>query len=90
MVEYNVGDYLLAKDGELFRIINKYSQDIGTIFYDVKSLKPHFITYYAQDGHTIEYTQDFTTHKSVPLNRLRHLGIKIPEQRAKLVKILYG
>lgn len=90
MVEYNVGDYLLTREGELYRIINKYSQDLGTIFYDIKSFKAHYVSYYAQDGHTVEYTQDFTTHKCVPLNRIRHMGIKIREQDAKIAKILYG
>jgi hypothetical protein len=89
MFDYQVGDYILTRDGELYRVINKYSQSIG-VYYDVKSLKPVYRTYYAKDGHTIEYTEDFTTHHSLPLNHLRHFGMRITEENAKLAKILYG
>lgn len=89
MVEYKVGDYLLTKDGELYRIIDKYTHTIG-VYYDIKSLKPHYKTYYAQDGHTIEYTEDFTIHHSLTLSNIRHFGTRISEENAKIVKILYG
>lgn len=83
-----MGDYLLTKDGELYRIINKYTHEI-TVFYDLVSFRPNYTTYYAQDGHTIEYTQEYTKQTSVPGNRLRRIGMLIAENNAKIAKILY-
>jgi len=76
-MEVKVGDYLLTKENQLFRIMDVYTDTTGT-YYDIKSFKRR-------------PTYEVSTIKSVPRNYLRHLGSVIPEEKmTKAIKILYG
>jgi len=77
----NPGDYLVTKNGQVFRIINKVTKN-GQSTYDITSM---FSVYYPEIGH-----YDTIKRSGLAHNQLRHLGTIIPEENATdLFKILY-
>lgn len=78
-----VGDYIIAKNKELWRIVDKHKDAITT--YDIKSLSAE--TQWETDmGKYYTYKE----LKGVSLSYIRHLGTLLPEEKYnKTIKILY-
>ncbi len=88
-----VGDYLITKENQLFRIIDVHT-DSKCTYYDIKSMQAEEVA-----SSSYEWGQDSVwlsrkmpkTIRSVPRNVLKHMGKVIPEEKiTRSVKILYG
>lgn len=81
------GDYLITKNKELFRIVDKYKHGATTV-YDIKGFTP--LTYDLQDSYGDYAYPTFQEIKGITHSNLRHLGRIIPEEEAgKAMDILY-
>jgi hypothetical protein len=86
-MEVKIGDFLLTKEKQLFRIIDVYTDTTGT-YYDIKTYKPPMTAYNVS---TKERTGVYQFIRAIPRNRFRHMGKVISEEKiTKIIKILYG
>ncbi len=84
MVEAKLGDYILSKDNEVYRVTNVDTYDTH-VTYTIKSLKS-----------TVEFVESYSYAyyreiKGLSRKHLRNLGTIIPEEHAtKTLELLYS
>lgn len=87
--EIKIGDYILATDKSLYRIIDIVG-DPGSLTYDIKALNPSEVDgLWDVYGH--HHAIFYRNIKGLSRNALRRIGQIIPEEEATAaIKILYG
>lgn len=88
--EIKVGDYILATDKSLYRVVN-IEMSPGSTTYDIRALNPSSDTDGLWDVYSHHHAVFYNSIKGLSRAALRRIGQVIPEEEiTDAIKILYG